>query len=397
MSFVYGKRTEDVKSNRREPPPTRCPATKIPCQPAVCGIQIAIRRKTIVASLGFDFYGVKILIVCDDREIRDRVLEDFRYFSLSDDSVSDQRSHHLLIHAYRRPPDYEALPPIRATIYSPRNICYSNGDTTYIDYFGGALSVYSRRQRSLVIYSDRLHLLHEVIFLTVLSRVCEELERKGMHRVHALAVERNGVCALFLLPSGGGKTTLGLEILKQAAPYRLVSEDSPLITRSGRILPFPLRIGIVAKEKPDVAPEHLNYLERMEFEPKYLISLKAFEGKIAKGVFCPRLIFLGERTLAPGCTIRKGGRIRGFKALVRHMIVGVGLYQGVEFLLQTSITDLLRYVGLFCSRLVAGLAMLRQSRVFVVDLGRNPGNNIAAILSFLDSQGFGVNGKHPNN
>jgi hypothetical protein len=78
------------------------------------------------------------------------------------------------------------------------------------------------------------------------------------------------------------------------------------------------------------------------------------------------------------------------------MIVGVGLYQGVEFLLQTSIMDLFRYVGLFWSRLLAGLAMLRQSGLFVVELGRNQGNNVAAVLSFLDSQGFGVNGKDPS-
>jgi hypothetical protein len=74
------------------------------------------------------------------------------------------------------------------------------------------------------------------------------------------------------------------------------------------------------------------------------------------------------------------------------MIIGVGLYQGVEFLLQTSITDLFKYAGLFFSRLVAGIAMLRQSRVFVVELGRNPQQNLSEILTFLDAEGFGVKG-----
>jgi hypothetical protein len=345
-----------------------------------------------VGWIRFDFYGVRVGVECDDGEILVRVHEDFRYFSRPEEFAASPAPCHLSIHACRRAPDYDALPPIRATIYSPRNICYSDGDRTYIDYFGGALSIYSRRQQKLEIYSEQLHLLHEVIFLTILSRVCEELERKGMHRVHALAVERNTQCALFLLPAGGGKTTLGMGILKLDVPYRLVSEDSPLITRGGQVLPFPLRFGIVAKEKPDVAPEHLNYLERMEFEPKYLISLRAFEGRIAEGACHPRMIFLGERTLAPTCKIRKVGRMTGLRALVRHMIIGVGLYQGVEFLLQTSITDLFKYAGLFFSRLVAGIAMLRQSRVFVVELGRNPQQNLSEILTFLDAEGFGVKG-----
>lgn len=343
-----------------------------------------------MALMRFDFHGIAVRVDCEDAEVLDRIREDFRYFLKPDRQESGSELCHLTIRAARRAPDYTLLPPIRATIYSPRNICYGCGDLTYIDYFGGALSIYNRRQQSLEIFSDQLHLLHEVIFLSVLSRVSELLERKGIHRIHALAVERNGRCALFLLPSGGGKTTLGMSFLKQGVPYKLVSEDSPMITRSGQVLPFPLRFGIVARQKPEVAPEYLNYMERMEFEPKYLISLQAFPGRIAEGVFMPQLICIGERTLAPDCRIRRVGRAAGFKALVRHMIIGVGLYQGVEFLLRTSIVDLFRYAGLFFSRLRAGLAMLRRSRVFVVELGRNPQHNASEILSFLDVQDLGA-------
>jgi hypothetical protein len=343
-----------------------------------------------LSPMQFDFHGIRVRITCDDEEILDRVLEDFRYFHLPDAQDSGIDPADVTIQAYRRAPDYAALPPIRATIYSPRNICYTRGDVTYIDYFGGALSIYDRQRCSLEIYSDRLYLLHEVIFLTVLSRVSEALEHRGMHRVHALAIERDGQCALFLLPSGGGKTTLGMGFLRKDVPYRLVSEDSPLITRSGQVLPFPLRFGIVAGNKPNVAPEYVTFLERMEFEPKYLISLRAFEGRIARGVFLPRLIFVGERTLSASCTVHKTGRAAGFKALMRHMIVGVGLYQGIEFLLQTSLADLFRHALLFFARLAAALALLRQSQVFAVDLGRDPDSNLERILEFLDSQGFGT-------
>ena len=47
-----------------------------------------------------------------------------------------------------------------------------------------------------------------------------------------------------MLPSGGGKSTLALRALRDEGT--LLSEDSPLLDRRGRLHPFPLRIGINA-------------------------------------------------------------------------------------------------------------------------------------------------------
>jgi hypothetical protein len=74
------------------------------------------------------------------------------------------------------------------------------------------------------------------------------------------------------------------------------------------------------------------------------------------------------------------------------MIIGVGLYQGVEFMLRTSLVDLFRYAGLFFSRLRAAQAMTRQCRVFSVELGRLPQQNLAKVQSFLDSEALGMRG-----
>ena len=339
--------------------------------------------------LWFDFYGVRVRVRCADEETSRRVANDFTYFAVRDAESRDAGEPELAINAYRQPPDYADLPPLKASVYSPRNICYTNGHMSFIDYFGSALSIYDRTRQSLDIYSERLHLLHEIIYLTVISRVCEQLERKRMHRVHAFAVELNGQCALFMMPSGCGKTTLCMEFLKRDVPYRLVSEDSPLLTRAGRVLPFPLRFGVASGKPADVAEEDVTFVERMEFEPKHLISLRAFEGSIATGTFVPRMVFIGNRTLAPTCQIRKVGFTRGLRAFTRHMIVGVGLYQGVEFLMQTSVSDLARKSGLFSSRFFTALAVLRRSKVFALDLGRDPEQNASAIISFLDEQGLG--------
>jgi len=345
-----------------------------------------------MSDLSLDFHGVRVRVRCSDEEILRRVAKDFAHFAAGDDEAEQTAEPDLTIDAYRQAPDYSSLPPLKASIYSPRNICYTNGQVTFIDYFGRALSIYDRSRQTLEIYSDRLHLLHEIIFLTMLSRVCEQLERRRMHRVHALAVELNGQCALFLMPSGCGKTTLCMEFLKRDVPYRLVSEDSPLITRNGRVLPFPLRFGVLADDIPDVPEEDVTYLERMEFEPKYLVSLEAFAESIAGGISVPRMVFVGDRTLASTCRIRRARFGAGFRAFARHMIVGVGLYQGIEFLLQTSVTDLLARSGMFASRLMAATAALRQSKVFALELGRDAEQNASTIISFLDEQRWGRKG-----
>jgi hypothetical protein len=341
------------------------------------------------SEIHLNFYGVVVHVRCDERETCDRVQSDFGYFQV-DARHAREAAPHLVIHSVRQPPDYTVLPSLRASFYSPRNICYRDGHTTYIDYFGNALSVYDRAQGYLTVYSEQLHLLHEIIFLSLLSRVGERLEELHLHRVHAWAIAAKGEAALFMMPSGCGKTTLALEFLQRKLPYRLISEDSPLIDAHGRVLPFPLRIGVLQQPPPEIAAEHVTYLERMEFEAKYLIALEAFGDVLARQPTTPRLVCIGHRTLGTTCAIRQVGFMEGLKAFLRHMVIGVGLYQGVEFLVQSSLLDLAQKAGLFWSRLRSAYAVLRQADVFVVELGRHPASNAETLLTFLRTQQFWV-------
>lgn len=333
------------------------------------------------------FYGATVSVESDDEELTRRVVDDFSVFTCETPARGRE---HLAIRASLRRPDYDALPPLSATVYTPRNVCYSEGDLTYIDYFGRALALYDRKLRSLEVSCDDLDLLHEIVYLTILSRVSETLERDGLHRVHAFGLEAGGEAALFLMPSGGGKTTLTLGFLRLGAPYRLVSEDSPFVDRKGRVHPFPLRIGVLGNEPPPFPPEHLTRIRRMEFEPKYLVALAAFGDCLATGASTPRFLFVGRRSLGRGCTIRPAGRWTGWKALLEGMVVGVGLYQGVEFLLRTSILDLLGLAGIGLSRARAAWALLRRCEVLVVELGRDRAVNVETVRAFLAAKGFGA-------
>jgi len=127
----------------------------------------------------------------------------------------------------------------------------------------------------------------------------------------------------------------------------------------------------------------------MEFGPKYLIALAAFDGAIATAPSTPRLLFFGRRTLGRACSITPVGRWQGFRGLMESMIVGVGLYQGVEFLLRTSLFDLAKLAGIMVSRGLRAGSLLRQCEVLRIDLGRDPQVNVDTILSFLAARNFG--------
>ena len=342
------------------------------------------------ALLELSFHGATATVESADAELRRRVADDFAAFAAAAPAPGRE---HLTIRAHREPPDYDALPPLAATVHTPRNVCYSWGERTYIDYFGRALALWDRATRTLEAWCEDLDLLHEVVYLTVLSRVSETLERDGLHRVHAFGLEAHGEAALFLMPSGGGKTTLTLGFLALGAPYRLVSEDSPFVDREGLVHPFPLRIGVLDRgTPPKFPPEHVTRIRRMEFEPKYLVSLAAFGDCLATEASAPRFLFVGRRSLGKGCAIRPAGWWTGWKALLEGMVVGVGLYQGVEFLLRTSVLDLFGLAGLGLSRARAAWALLRRCEVHVAELGRDGALNVETVRAFLASRGFGAKG-----
>jgi len=336
--------------------------------------------------LRFDVHGEIVLVECPNPQVRQRISNDFEWFA---DPAGTGQGALLRICPHLEQPDWDTVPPLRASVYTPRNICYADGDRTWIDYFGRALAVWNDVEQQLEVWSEDAHLLHEIVYLAVLSRVGERLERRGIHRVHALGIERNGEAALFLMPSGGGKTTLALSFLCSEGPERLLSEDSPLIDRRGRVLPFPLRIGVAGDLPPGIASEHVSLVERMEFEPKRLIALEAFGDRIATQDALPRLVFVGDRLLGDGCRIRPASLAEGVRGFLRHMVVGVGLYQGVEFLLQTSFLDLLRKTPLLVSRVLRAAQVLREADVFVLELGRDVRKNTAEIAAFLESRKFG--------
>lgn len=327
----------------------------------------------------FDIYGLALRVESHDAEVLDEVRRDFAGFVVPDAPPDLRVTMHLA------PPPYDLLPPLRAAFLTPRNVCYRDGATSYVDYFGRGLVILDRHRNTCTAYSAAPGLLREMVYLFVLSTAGQHLDGRGLHRLHALGVARDGEGVLLLLPSGGGKTTMAMRLLQEPG-FTLLSEDTPLIDRSGRVRAFPLCLGVrPGSPPPDVPARFLRTVERMEFDPKILVDLEPFGDRIAPPgeTVEPGLLLIGERNLGTVSEIVPLDRARALKALTKYMVVGLGVYQGLEFLLERGTSELFGKGQLVGSRLYNAVRLLRRVPAYRFVLGRDRDANVETLLDFL--------------
>ena len=325
----------------------------------------------------FDFYGLGIDVASTDADLVSEVRRDFAYFHRASLNGGERFALRLHLEA----PSFTGLPDLAAAFLTPRNVCYRDTTRTYIDYYGRALGIFERSARAYDVYGTDPEMLHEIAYLFILSTVGEYLDARGIHRLHALGVSLHGRGILLLLPSGGGKSTMALELMRHP-DFRLLGEDTPLIDRRGRILPFPLRLGVHPDSETGVPPQYLRTVRRMEFDPKTLIDIEYFRDRLG-GAADPALILVGERHLGDSSAIVPLARHKAFKAMLKYMIVGLGVYQGMEFLLERGVWEVAGRLGVATSRLYNSLILLRRAPAYRFVLGRDRRKNFETLVSFL--------------
>ncbi len=326
----------------------------------------------------FDFYGLTIQVQSADQDLVNEVKRDFGFFS------SEKNQAEIRIEIKLTPPSYEGFQEIPAQFVTPRNVCYKDKTRTIIDYSGKALCIHDRNNKTCSIQGEDFDLVREICYLFILSVTGEYFDRQGLNRIHALGVSRGGKAALLLMPSGGGKSTMALRLLARPG-FKLLSDDSPLVDRKGNILGFSLRIGIAPDQKGSIDPEFIRTLNRMEFDPKTVIDIDAFKGKLS-GSASPSLLLVGQRNLGQVARLEPLSKVRAFKALTNNMIVGLGLYQGLEFLLERGSWEVFLKIGLLFSRLRNALRLLRRSECYRFVIGRDLELNVECLTTFLEEK-----------
>ena len=194
-----------------------------------------------------------------------------------------------------------------------------------------------------------------------------------------IAVE--GRASLVMLPMGGGKSTLCSGLLEHP-DVSLLSDDSPFIDRKGQVHAFPTRIGLLPGSEGALPPEHVRQVNRMEFGPKFLLNYSCFSDRVV-GCASPGHVFVGARNATRTCRIRKCRRGEALRAMLSNCVVGLGLFQGMEFVFQRSPRELAGKIGVALSRLRASLALLRRSEVHHLSLGRDTEENVRKIMAVV--------------
>lgn len=282
----------------------------------------------------------------------------------------------------RRAPDFDAFGDIPATFVTPRNVIFQQDARTIIDYFGRAVSVLDRGTGRLTVHGEDAPLVHEAAYHYLVSRVGEYFDAAGKPRLHALALTGHRGAVAIMLPSGGGKSTLALRALQDES-VKLLSEDSPLLDARGRLHPFPLRIGINATDAEKLPPGQVRRIERMEFHPKYALELDAFAHRIESRSQPLRHLVVGRRTLGRGAKLESIPRRAVVGTLFREAVVGVGLYQGMEFVLQHGARDVVGMGGVATARALHCLSALARAQTWQLTIGRDHDRNWELVRTLL--------------
>ena len=323
----------------------------------------------------FGFHGLTVEVSSPSADLVEEIGRDFSFFRVPTTEAQ------VKVEMRMSPPPWGELPSIPATVFTPRNVCFRNRSVTYIDYFGRGLAIFDRQAKRCVVYGTEPDLVHEIAYLFMLSVVGKYLDSRGIHRVHALGISYHDQGLLLLLPSGGGKSTMALEVLRQPG-FKLLSEDTPLLDRRGYILPFPLRLGVRPEQDTGIPARYLRTVRRMEFDPKTLIDIEYFQDHLS-GPVKPGLILVGERNLGEVSEIVPLARHRALKALVKYVVVGLGVYQGLEFLLERGTWELLGQTGTAVSRLHNSIRLLARARPYRFILGRDRDKNCRTLVGFV--------------
>ncbi len=324
-----------------------------------------------------DIYGLVIKCHSESQGLALELIRPFKYF------ITNEKSADITIIVEEKNPPYEAFPCIKASFSTPRNIVYKDKDCKIIDYFGKGVVLQDNNKLRYKMYSRNKNFLIEAFYLLILSLVGQFCDKNGMLRVHALALSYHGKAILLTVPPGGGKSTMALAML-QENDIKLISDDAPVIDRFGRVLPFPLRIGILDKNTIKSIPDEYVYkIDRMEFGLKYFVDCDYWKDKIENKPVKDSILFISHRILNGNPSIKKVSKRKVLAALIRDAVIGIGLYQGLEFIFNSSSWEVFSKIPIFFKRFIQAFRLTLASETYQITLSRNITQNTIVFKEFI--------------
>ena len=162
-------------------------------------------------------------------------------------------------------------------------------------------------------------LLPSIFFFFPLAQL---LARRGLHIVHAAALERNGRGVLIPGMSGSGKSTCCVSLMR--AGYRCLSDDKPFLRENGagvELLPFPEMID-VTDQSVAFFPELSKAASDLEsgFRKKRFCAETLYPGSAADAV-TPRVILFPQISEEPTSRVEALSKAQALQTLLPHSLL----------------------------------------------------------------------------
>lgn len=261
--------------------------------------------------IGLDIHGVTIRVKSRCRRLINAVRRDFRYFGVDVMSEPDIDLEFVL-----ETPPLDHVPPHGLPLFQTcNNTVYRVGAHRYVDHHGRSLAVYDLDTDRGTIYAGRARHLQEVAYLLILSRVGDRLDHHQLHRLHALAIAIDGHAILALAPSGCGKTSLGLELMKSSRVSWL-SDEIPLVDADCRVhaMPLPPRLDAGAPLPWPAQPVTMRDVPRTKSPRKVSIDLEPILRRTCASASATAILHCRRR---PGCARPSLRRLSRWRHLIR--------------------------------------------------------------------------------
>jgi len=330
-----------------------------------------------------NFYGCVVKVVSLDQKCVENAHRDFSYF-FCPQSPKEPLSVTIRLHR-EAPPRTPAQ--AKRVLQTKEGICYEYERIRYVDYSGKALARYDFRSEEGEAFSLDDNLLHEISYVMILSRVGEMLDRKGIHRVHSVGVAVKGSAAICLLPMGGGKTTLGLELMKEKDCF-LLSDEITAIDRSLHVLPFPLRIGVRATERvaPEIPARHLRSFPTTAYGTKTLIDLEVFMQKVATEPARLEAVMLGVRKDFKKPELKRLSKLTALYHILKNITLAYQLPQTKAYFFRFDLRYLVTFCTILLSRILSGVKIALAVECYRFNLTEHPGENAKLLARFLSAK-----------
>ena len=262
------------------------------------------------------------------------------------------------------------------------SITYEHNGIRYNDYYGHVVSLFNARRGEAFLTGTDLDKLYEVTYLLILSRSGKFADMSGIHKIHAFSIVHRGKGLICMQPMRGGKSTLFTEIVLNH-DVEIGSDDTPLINDQGTLLSFPLRVSLEAIPPKLALTDKDYYLMKREFfKSKFSLSLKKFAKPISQE--CNQYIFVeAHRSTFESPKIVKMSRLRLFRRLFHHMVIGFGLPIIFEYFWESGYKDFFIKTFIFIKRFTLALKLTFTKDGYDFYLCSDSKKNADAILKLI--------------